>query len=96
MSAVQVDICGGAFVCLGCHDWQIDVTHHARSDMGGARNAQWAAMEVAALEHLPECVGNGGRVRVGDQWVDRPNMQEGEQADGVLGLIPFPKWWVTK
>jgi len=89
------DVCAGALVCLACHNWQIDITHHARSDLGGARDALMVAAEAHA-EHLSECPGAGGRVKGLGQWVDRPEMSGGKQADGLLGMIAFPRWWVAK
>lgn len=82
-------------VCLACHHWQVDVRSGAVSDLGGNRAAMWAAGE-AHHEHLPDCPGAGGRVKVLGQWVERPAMSDGKQADGLMGAVPLPRWWVSR
>ena len=82
-------------VCMGCHHWQIDVRPAAVSDLGGSRATLMLVAEENA-EHLKECPGAGGRVRFGDQWVERMRMTNGDPADGMLQMEPLPRWWVTR
>lgn len=84
--------CGGALVCLACHHWQVDVSNAVRQELGGSKPALWAIAQ-AHVEHLKECPGEGGRVKVLGQWVERPAMAGGQQAEGVMGFVPFPPWW---
>lgn len=89
------EVTAGALVCLACHHWQIDIPPRARRDLGGARAALVVVSEEYAA-HLAGCVGAGGRIKIQGHWVDRPAMSDGRPADGTLGMVPFPRWWVTK
>ena len=80
-------------VCAGCNHWQADTTRHAVTELGGNQPAIMAIAE-AHLEH--DCPGEGGRVKVLGQWVERPTMNDGEQATALLAFHPFPRWWVAK
>lgn len=81
-------------VCLACHHWQCDAPPRVVRDLGPSATL-WAVGEEH-VEHLKDCPGAGGRVKVLGQWVDRPQMSHGTQADGVVGASPLPRWWVWR
>lgn len=82
-------------VCMACHHWQCDVRPGAVSDLGGSQAALMALAE-AHNEHRADCPNDAGRIRFGGQWVERPDMASGKQADAVLQMEPLPRWWVTR
>ena len=88
-------ISGGVWVCQGCHHWQADVSNAVRQEVGGSV-AALLLIAAANAEHLSECPGQGGRVKVLGQWVERPTMPKGNKADGLLGFMPYPAWVVAK
>lgn len=93
MSAeTRPNITDGVWVCMACHHWQIDVLRRAVSDDPDI----WHALASAHVSHQSECPGAEGRINVAGQWVDRPVMTSGKPADTVLGLMPWPRWWVTR
>ena len=91
------DLTQFVMVCGGCQHWQVDVTPRA------AKNPD-ALMEAAELHRQHAygingedlCVNPDGRIKVHGQWVDKPNMSSGEQANSVLVGHPLPLWWVWK
>lgn len=82
-------------VCMACQHWQCDIRPGAVSDLGGSHPALMAVAQ-AHVGHLADCVGADGRIKVGDQWVERPSLSDGKTADGVMEMHPFPPWWVVR
>lgn len=82
-------------VCTACNHWQVDF--HPRSrQLGRPADVLRAAAELHA-EHLPDCPGGTeGRIKVSGRWVERPKMQSGRAAHGVLAGQALPKWWVWR
>jgi hypothetical protein len=83
-----------ALVCTGCHHWQIDCHPRAVSQLGGRVAVFTAIAEAHIADH--DCPGEGGRIKVFDQWVDRPKLSDGVQADAVLAAQELPAWWVWR
>lgn len=83
------------FTCTGCGHWQCDLGPRP-SRVADTPTAAVMLVAEANAEHLDECVGAGGRIKVLGQWVDRPKMSSGSQADGVLAAMPLPPWWVWR
>lgn len=81
-------------VCMGCHHWQVDVSPRAVREIGGLAGFAHAVATAHTEDH--DCPGAGGRIKVLGQWVERPPMASGAQADAVLGAFPLPRWWVWK
>lgn len=84
------------FTCTGCAHWQCDA---------GPRPSRYADTPTEALmliaaehaAHLEECpAGTEGRIKVLGQWVERPTMESGAPASGVLAAMPLPRWWVWR
>lgn len=84
-------------VCTGCHHWQIDFGTRAAREYGTADRA-FQAVALAHHDHLyGECVGGTeGRIKVDGVWVDRPTMEDGNPAAGVVQFTELPRWWVTR
>ena len=61
-------------------------------------SAHWwqTVSRLRPLAAESECPGAEGRINVAGQWVDRPVMTSGKPATTVLGLMPWPRWWVTR
>lgn len=84
------------FGCMACANWQIDLTRHFVKEVG-AQEALVAAAEEANDHLWDDCPGGTtGRVKYGDQWIERPHMSDGKEATGVLAGYPLPDWWVTR
>lgn len=96
MKLTMATINGIVAVCTGCNHWQIDAAGRA-SRLGTYARDVMLLLAQAHAEHLPDCPGGTtGRVKVGREWIERPDMGDGRKADGVLGVYPLPPWWVWR
>lgn len=81
-------------VCSGCLHWQVDVRPQAIREFGSNDAAARALVEAHAEHVRGDCPGGDtGRIKVNDQWVERPVMESGKPADGILVMEPLPRWW---
>lgn len=85
-------------VCMSCQNWQIDLHPRGISDIGGGQAAYMAALQCHAYHVMDECPGGRtGRIKVGDQWVERPSLSDdGKPVDGAMEIYTLPKWWVWR
>lgn len=82
------------FTCTGCNHWQCDAGPRP-SRYADTANAAVMLIAEAHAAHLDECVGGTeGRINVLGRWVERPMMQSGAPASGVLAVQLLPRWWV--
>ena len=96
MSARMPDVTQVVLVCQGCHHWQVDATPRAKRELGGGPAALGAVAPAPADAHRGAWPAAGGRVKGLGQWVERPEMSSGNKADGLLGAMPLPDWWVWR
>lgn len=93
---MRIDLPTSVVTCTGCAHWQADFHPRAVRDLGPVEVLQTTA--ELHDEHLRsgECVNPDGRIKVAGRWVDRPVMESGNQATGVLAGEPLPRWWVWR
>ncbi len=57
-----------------------------------------AALQCHAYHVMDDCPGGRtGRIKIGDQWVERPSLSDdGKPVDGAMEIHTLPKWWVWR
>lgn len=84
-------------VCAGCNHWQLDFGPRPSRYADDANAALMLAAE-AHHEHLyGDCAaGTEGRIKVLGEWVERPDMADGDKPQGVMAFMGLPRWWVWR
>lgn len=100
MSGLPPDVCKHVFVCA-FGDWQVQTAPRARSDLGGAIPAFYAAAEAHRVHIFAEHTESQREaMRTQLQRMGAPEdltrRREVDDASAFMLGVPLPRWWVDR